>query len=325
MFHEKLYENVLIKPAIEGSNKLYIVSGYATAAMAFHHINKLKSISSDISIDLIVGMTSADGVSNSNHNAFNKLVTEDFRNILTCSYVCRSPPVHSKLYIWERDGELTQAFIGSANYTQNAFILNKNREICATCDPSKAFNYYESLVDDTFYCDYTDIENEVSIHKDGNRPYRREPVTPGELIDEDYRANVPDSQHVSLSFLNPRTRELPTGASGLNWGQRKGREPNQAYIRISSNIAKTDFFPPRAVHFTVQTDDGKILICTRAQDGAKSIETPHNNSLIGEYFRHRLGLANGQKIYHQDLINYGRTDVDFYKLDDETYYMDFSV
>ena len=53
--------------------------------------------------------------------------------------------------------------------------------------------------------------------------------------------------------------------SGLNWGQRPGREPNQAYIPLKVPVYRTDFFPERTIHFTVLTDDNKILICTRAQ------------------------------------------------------------
>jgi hypothetical protein len=71
------------------------------------------------------------------------------------------------------------------------------------------------------------------------------------------------------------------------------REPNQAYIRLTSDIYRADFFPPVSVHFTLFTDDGKTLICTRAQQNGKAIHTPHNN-------------------------------LTFYKIDDETYYMDYS-
>ncbi len=117
---------------------------------------------------------------------------------------------------------------------------------------------------------------------------------------------------------------MPT-ASGLNWGQREGREPNQAYLSLRSSVYQTDFFPARTIHFTVYTDDNKVLICTRAQDNGKAIHTPHNNSLIGEYFRNRLGLTSGEYVTKDDLFAYGRTDVDFYKIDDETYFMDFSV
>ncbi len=73
------------------------------------------------------------------------------------------------------------------------------------------------------------------------------------------------------------------------------------------------------------TDDGKTIICTRAQQNGKAIHTPHNNSLIGEYFRNRLGLASGILVTEGDLAKYGRSNITFYKIDDETYYMDFAV
>jgi hypothetical protein len=119
--------------------------------------------------------------------------------------------------------------------------------------------------------------------------------------------------------------ELPQ-RSGLNWGQRpeEHREPNQAYIRLTAPIYRSDFFPEIKQHFTIRTDDNKILICTRAQQNGKAIHTPHNNSLIGEYFRNRLGVPNGQPVRKDDLRRYGRVDIDFYKVDEETYFMDFS-
>ncbi|MDP3581453.1 MAG: NgoFVII family restriction endonuclease, partial [Ignavibacteria bacterium] len=114
---------------------------------------------------------------------------------------------------------------------------------------------------------------------------------------------------------------------GLNWGQRPGREPNQAYIQLSPAAYRSDFFPTKPAHFTVFTDDNITLICTRAQKNlmGAAIETPHNNSLLGEYFRRRLGLANGAFVNTADLVRYGRTDVAFYKIDEENFYMDFSV
>ena len=50
-----------------------------------------------------------------------------------------------------------------------------------------------------------------------------------------------------------------------------------------------------------------------------------SNALLGEYFRGRIERANGAYVSLQDLEVYGRTDVTFYKIDDEEYYMDFSV
>ncbi|OGP73698.1 MAG: hypothetical protein A2V86_02680 [Deltaproteobacteria bacterium RBG_16_49_23] len=137
--------------------------------------------------------------------------------------------------------------------------------------------------------------------------------------------DLQDLPAVRISFLD-RQGNLPQ-RSGLNWGQRpeERREPNQAYIKLPSSVYKTDYFPPIAVHFTVLTDDNKVLICTRAQQNGKAIHTPHNNSLIGEYFHHRLGISSGHPVTKGNLLRYGRTDIDFYKIDDETYFMDFSV
>ena len=77
-------------------------------------------------------------------------------------------------------------------------------------------------------------------------------------------------------------------------------------------------------HFTALTDDRHQLILRIEQQNDKAITTPARNSDLGEYFRNRLGLANGSYITRADLDRYGRTDVVFLKLDEETYYMDFS-
>ena len=90
-------------------------------------------------------------------------------------------------------------------------------------------------------------------------------------------------------------------------------------------IAQSGFFPPKNVHFTAITDDRKQLTLRVEQQNDKAIATPERNSDFGEYFRNRLGLANGAFVTRNDLDAYGRTDVTFYKLDDETYYMDFSI
>ena len=49
----------------------------------------------------------------------------------------------------------------------------------------------------------------------------------------------------------------------------------------------------------------------------KAITTPLSNAQLGEYLRNRIGVPNGAYVWKQDLLNYGRTDVTFYKLDDE--------
>jgi hypothetical protein len=327
MITNNLFNHILIQPALEENNKLLIVSGYATAAMAFHHITELNNIGrTDIEIKLIIGMSSTEGISVGNHNGFKKMMS-DFEGRFQCSYRISNPPTHSKMYLWLMNEEPKISFIGSANYTQTAFNERRQKEALTQCNNHDALTYFDSMIDDSIYCNHPDSENLIQIYND--RAFRR---MSRELTEIPPTENPPIFQpdfitleNITVSLLD-RNGNIHNRA-GLNWGQRDGREPNQAYIQLSPEVYRSDFFPIRSTHFTVLTDDNRTLICTRAQKNAlgAAIETPHNNSLLGEYFRNRLGLANGAFISKDALEHYGRTNVTFYKVDDENYYMDFSV
>lgn len=314
---DNLYRRILVGPVERDPdlNNLLIVSGYATSAMAFRHLTDIPNIT----VDLIYGMSALDGVDYSNHKGFCKLVNDDFTNRFNCSYIYRGVPVHSKLYIWCAGDEPLQAFIGSANYTQAALTHKKRREIVTACDATESFDYYQSLIDDSINCTHNDVPECLCLYT-GNK--QKTEIQKGSGVPSvDYTG----LEHAKTSLV---TRSGRIGArSGLNWGQRPEvhRNPNQAYLRLPASVYRSDFFPLRGVHFTVRTDDGKVFVCSRAQDHSKAIHTPHNNSLLGEYFRHRLGLRSGECVTEAYLNAYGRTDIDFYKIDAETYYLDFSI
>lgn len=322
MITEKIFDRVLIEPAVSGADKLYVVSGYATSAMAFHHLNILRNeYGTDIQVRLIVGMCPNDGLSVSNHRGFQQLAKDEFPGIFECSYIMKLPSVHSKVYAWFKEDLPICGFAGSANYTQNAFH-SLQREALTDCKAEDVFAYFQSLSGDTIYCTHNEAENFILLYNDR---YARKEKHYEESVrrKDEMPSHLYGLSRVKISLL---TRNGTVGErSGLNWGQRPGRNRNQAYIGLTSEIYRTDFFPERKIHFTVLTDDNKVLICTRAQDNAKAIHTPHRNSDIGEYFRRRLGIPSGDAVNLEDLIKYGRTDVDFYKIDNETYFMDFSV
>ena len=325
VFCTNLYEELLINPVTtETVDTLNIVSGYATSAMAFHHLNYFAENNRNINVNLTIGMVPRDGMSVSNHRGFLGLVNEDFSDNFRCSYVVNRPQVHSKLYIWSLGDTPIRAYIGSANYTQTALRLGTQREIMSTCDPERALDYYNELQADTIYCNHQDTESEILLFRDNFR--RGMPSASQTSIADISPANDYTSLPAVTVPLVKRDGEIHNAGGGLNWGQRDGREPNQAYIQLRPDVYHSDFFPVRGIRFTVLTDDGKSIICTRAQKSkeGQAIHTPQNNSLLGEYFRNRLGLANGAFIKTTDLINYGRTDVKFYKIDDETFFMDFS-
>lgn len=327
MLTSELFKSVLIDPVNNGCNELLIASGYATSAMAFHHLEELKNLGfNQVKVKLIIGMCSTEGISLSNHRGFKQIMSSDFPATFECSYRNNNPPFHTKLYIWLNNGVAAECFLGSANYTQTAFNERKQKEALTQCNPGLAITYYNQLIDNSIYCTHPDSENTIQIY---NYRYNRrrarenaEAQINEAMVQTQPEINTAETITVSL-LANDGT--LPA-KSGLNWGQRPElrREPNQAYIRLPSTVYSTDFFPPRGTHFTVLTDDNKVLICSRAQENGKAIHTPHNNSLIGEYFRNRLGLANGAFVAIEDLQRYGRTDITFYKIDEESYLMDFS-
>lgn len=314
-----LKESVLIEPIRQGATSLCIVSGYATPSMASWHLKTIREAKlSPIEITLLVGMCPEEGLNMNYHSGFCDIVNYN-SNLLgyskfKCQYVYEGLAVHSKLYIWLKDNTPFLAFVGSANYTQTAFS-NKRKELLEKTDPVESYHYFNDVEKHTIYCTNHEIDDVVLLHNQ-NRIHG--------LIEESVAEYSSDSisNRVTLSLLS---NSGDVGIhSGLNWGQRQKRSPNEAYIPLPSHIAKTGFFPLEKQHFTVVTDDNKSLILRVEQQNNKAITTPENNSRIGEYFRNRLNLANGSAVTRQDLERYGRATVDFYKFDDEHYYMDFS-
>lgn len=322
----ELYEKILIHPATEGADVLRIVSGFASHAMASHHIEQIIQRNIRVKkIELLIGMTPLEGVSDVAHRGFVELCRGIGDVQFDCSYVTGSPPVHSKAYCWTKNGKPTVAFVGSCNYTQNAFIRGQ-REIYSQASHENVSSYIDSLIGESIFCHHQDANRFSEIYHSRHGAFTSEEEIEGNQPDDSYFAideRFRGLESVEIS-LTERTGSVPS-RSGLNWGQRNSRNPNQAYLSIRGDAKKTDFFPPIGEHFTVLTDDGASLVCSRAQQGGKAIHTPHDNSKIGEYFRRRLNVADGEFVTREHLEIYGRHCVKFYKIDDENYYMDFSA
>ena len=304
MLIDNLFSQVLIEPALQhAKTRLQIVSGFATGSMAHRHLEELAERGANASIELIVGMTNHSGIEKAQHKvlcdlAQNRAYGMDF----SCRYIARNNPVHAKTYVWLDDSGPFMAFCGSANYTITGFI-RRQIEAVTQADPVLAAKFYDECLPYTIDCLDETVTDYVTL-------------TETRRVDDKTTKDM-----VTLSLLVKRTGETHKKA-GLNWGQRPGRDPNQAYIPISSQYY--DFFPDIGEQFTVQTDDGFPFVFVRAQQSGKALHTTQNNALLGEYIRTRMGLPSGEFITKQHLLDYGRTDVTFIKIDEETYLMDFS-
>jgi len=322
MIIDNLFEKVLVEPATEGADTLYIVSGYASPAIVYRHLHN----TDNIKVELLIGMATRDGIRLGSHNTFKKLAAQDFPGRFSCKYSTANTPAHLKIYSWYEGINPQKGFAGSANYSQPAFS-NNQLEVMVECDAEPIKNLYDELVSESVDCFDTSVERRINFY-DERTLITRKVYADGktELVEE----------ITGKEFQLDQTREsvtlsLLTGAgrigtrSGLNWGQRPGRNPNQAYIPVPVGVRETGFFPPIGQHFIILTDDDKGLDCVIAQQYGKAIHTYKDNSILGSYFRERMGIPLGKYVEMSDFANYGRSDVIMYKIDSETYYMDFSV
>lgn len=317
MFTEDIAKKILFQPLHDGADELYLATAYATHTMLSWFLTNLELHQHQtLRVAMIVGMVPYNHLSVTVHDGFCALVKPPYPpqiDKVECSYLYDSPAFHGNLYIWKKHGVFYKAFMGSAPFVQSAFTRSDVQESMVECDVQEAWKLYSALIGRSVYCNHAEIEEYVQL-------VPSHPVLDMEL---NLVSKLDDYESVTLSLVTKNGK--PGSRSGLNWGQRPRREPNQAYIPLPRPIAQSGFFPPKNVHFTAITDDRKQLTLRVEQQNDKAIATPERNSDLGEYFRNRLGLANGAFVTRNDLDAYGRTDVTFYKLDDETYYMDFSI
>ena len=317
MISHNIAQRLLFSPINDGADTLLILSGYASPNMASwliksQHDRRLNPID----IRLVVGMTSYDGLSLSAHEGFKELHGKSYGSGMSrfqCSYVYDTKtPVHANLYIWTKQDNPIFAFTGSSDFMQSAFLSGR-QEIAENCDPIEALQFFNEIEAKSIFCNHSEVEEYIVLHgKHDIHDEEGKLVLSGEGIVK-----------VTLSLLS---RSGDTGEkSGLNWGQRNKRNKNQAYIPLPTVTAKSGFFPLSKQHFIARTDDGHTLVLRVEQQGNKAITTPLSNAQLGEYFRNRLGLANGAYVHKQALLDYGRTDVTFYKIDDEEFFLDFSI
>jgi len=318
-----LYNLVLIDPmSQQNTNKLFIISGYASATFARRHLIESRARERNLEINLIIGMPGR----RNDDLAFKELHNE-FKDNFKGYYFKNTPPVHCKAYSWFENDIPKTGFAGSANYSQPGFFSEYQVNQISSEDPSKIKELFEILLKDSIF-----IPLSTDVVPTGTTvPVFGGSVKPGTILWE-----IPNKR-VRISFLD--THGILPKISGLNWGQRfekrinpvtkkvtyVNRERNQAYLSLKGSSRDSGFLPEKAYTFTLVTDDGHTFDCVVAQDGRKAIETNKNNSLLGVYFRERLKLPLGELVTVEHLQQYGRTDYTIEKMDEETFLMDFSI
>lgn len=317
-----LFYQVLLAPSERGSDELFAVTGYASAAMASRHFEAVSIEGGrELSINLHIGMSGHDGLSRGTLQGLQAIPRQIRGRAFNCTLSPRGQSIHSKVYVWCDETGPREAFLGSSDYTQLGFGVvgasGTHQEICTKIDPEIGLQYVLRSSQAGIGYKSADVFEYI------------------DLLEHQTRKEIGDGEQPVNSLLGAESVDLPLvvtrgkdagevhGRSGLNWGQRENRNPNQAYIPVPASISKSGFFPDKGVHFQVITDDGEAFICALAQDGGKAIETPADNSILGLYFRRRLGLQSGARVGTEDLLNFGSDSVRFIKRDVESFELSF--
>ena len=346
-----LFDYALLNPLKSKAkpDSLKIVSGYASHAFASGHLAILKSRKEKVNIDLVVGMAAADGIKVMDHEGFISLHKKKefaYDGAFVCRYVQMAPTIHSKVYVWCKGDQPVMAFAGSANYTNNGFMVATRKETLVECDPVSAYEFFLSCRKNTVQCQVA--KKSAFVHG-----YEKKTIMVEKPVFE--VETDPDSPFFGYEkiVVSLRNSHGHFGVeSGLNWGldkygkprlQNKSkpsggrRNPDEAYIRFPKKY-DCGFFPPyikvskgksaneAQIRFSVLTDDNEMFSCIRASGGyGKEIETPQDNTELGRWFRKRLGVVSGTMITPEIMNAYGRDDVTFYKISEDQFFLDFSV
>lgn len=257
--------------------------------------------------------------------------------------------VHSKIYIWKKDGEIIHALIGSANFSNNG-LYNDFRESLAVT-PKSAFSELAKYI--------SFIEHQMTAKPILNTQPR------SIAKNQDFKKNFPYSIQYKYDFplfyINKQKEKDVYGKSGLNWGFSKGNVSlGDAYIPIPTNLLDQNqvLIPPipmvpiipgrKKKNFDpieIIWDDGTIM--EGSLEGSRSInsvlypkqissyssevpfaengDTISVKSILGRYLRKRLKVELAHKIKYKDLKEYGRDTVTLSLIQPGVYYADFSV
>ena len=305
------------------SDELIIVSGYIGPGPT-SRLSELPIVS-----NVYYGMVGEAGVSNRLHNSLLQITEADVNTNIYYSQV----PIHAKCYAWRDQGAISQALIGSANFSTSG-LCTPHREVLAdvTSDSFDELNRYIDFVQKSSV-DLLDYEPQVGIEGD---------------VDEEHSQDVCS---LSLVMTNGQNKGQTHNAGGLNWGQNPDNHTNlnDAYIPIKTrNIRRhPKYFPPKALISKVNEDGGRpqrqndpidiiwddgtrmrgLLEGTQPIEGTiypKQISSFPDKSLLGIYFRKRLGVRSGCRVEREDLDRYGRTDVHINMEAPGVYFCDFS-
>ncbi len=167
MYTKDNAQKILIDPIKHlGADHLQILTAHASPVMASWLLKTYEEMGiSKISVELILGMTVDDGISQPMHDGFKALNDSRYSQrpySFQCSYLCTKPCCRENIFIWLKEEYPVCAYTGTIEFTQSSF-LQENTGQLSECNRDLATEKFDEVSARSVYCNYQDIEDCVNI------------------------------------------------------------------------------------------------------------------------------------------------------------------
>ena len=222
---ENLKEAILDN--VKASDKIVIVSGYATPDI----IEEIAFVG--VEMTFYYGMYRMDGITPLLHNKL-KALDANYSNLVI--NIVNDHHVHTKCYLFYKNGYVQSALVGSANCSINGLSSGKNSEMLVELNGNELKNV-KYLVDLDFYVREIDaaslhctnptimVKNKISLKKTQNSKKEIVPYSGNPFV-----AIMP-------LYTVEKKKRVVQKAGGINWGlqsghSKKGTGYAEAYIPV---------------------------------------------------------------------------------------------
>jgi hypothetical protein len=323
-----------VEQEFNSSDAVTIASGYVSLDIIKKFAYRFEKIASDGGqARLLVGMAFYEGLSANKLSLLNNLCAK-LENTGTGSgvFVSYNGKYHGKLYVFG-NGINKKYYIGSSNFSRSG--LSENIECTAIINDEAVINRLNIFTDYLF-----DNENAVSILKadiivPGTKEYSSKISL--KTLDDLPRydpATIDKSVLPKLEF--PPSRIADKEKSNLNvyfgkgrWSRATGKILARPWYEVeliaNKKITSNPLYPKG--DFTAYTDDGLVMPMRTSGDYFKNIRSRGNLSILGQWIKGKLQKTNAlvplTPVTQDTLDLYGHNNINFYKISDDKFYMEF--
>lgn len=330
IYTKELYENIFGKFSLEASS-LKIISGYSSSGFLKRVLQQFPHLS----LDLFLGMT-YQGISKEDHEQYKKIVKENPK--VNIFYQITNKPTHMKIYsFYSSINNKTTNFIGSANFSENGFLVQ--REILTNVADNlenlfleqskyskscldKDIEKYVPFLNNEFYTDSEQLMTSTNIASSSENDDLLIKENKESFNNKTYIKNLETVRmRTNLNFYDTFKVEIVLdGKRDKHWASKginacfEEKEP----VLIGRNFPK--LFPVNK-KFKIYTTDGEEwdAVLTGRFDGHISVL----NVNLYNYVRKCIGLKEIRPISYNDLLEVGKTEFHFERINEIEYIMSF--